>query len=329
MTQTMNLNVPVTAPGRRALFVRLAARWWMVAVLAIVLVGASALYPRFWAPANLLNLLAQNAPLGIMAVGMTFAMIAGGFDLSVGAVYSAGAVSLASFGQHLPVAAALPVTLLIGAALGALNGAVVTRLQVNPFIATLGSGFVYGGLAFILTGSTPVIVHDPAFQVLGQGAVAGVPISIIVAAVVFAVGGVVLARTVYGQTVYAVGGNAEAARLAGIRVRTVQASTYILVGVLAALAGAMLASRIGVGQADVGSDITLQVIAVVVIGGTSLFGGEGSIARTLVGLLILSVIQNVADSLGWDSNVENVTTGVIVVVAVAVDAAIRRTISTR
>ncbi|KQP69719.1 ribose ABC transporter permease [Microbacterium sp. Leaf288] len=260
---------------------------------------------------------------------MTYAMIAGGFDLSVGAIYATGAVTAASLGQTLSLWVAVPVAIVVGAGLGALNGAIVTGLRVNPFIATLGSGFVYGGLAFIFTGSAPVLVRADGFQELGQGRLAGIPVSILIGIVVFVVAGLVLARTVYGQNVYAVGGNTEAARLAGLRTRAVQSSTYIIVGALAALAGAILASRIGVGQADVGANVTLQVIAVVVIGGTSLFGGEGSIPRTLIGLLILAVIKNVSDSLGWDSNVENVTTGVIVVAAVAADAALRRLAANR
>jgi ribose transport system permease protein len=300
-----------------------AARTAMVPVLAVVLVGATVLYPGFWAVGNVKNILAQNAPLGIMAVGMTFAMITGGFDLSAGAVYACGAVSAAEIGSHLPLWMTVPITVCIGGMLGLVNGLIVTRLRVNPFVATLGTSFVFGGGAFLLTHSAPVLVTRPGFQALGQGHFAGLPTAVWVAAAVFVLGGLLLARTVYGQNLYAVGGNIEAARLSGLRVDTLRVSTYVFVGAAAALGGAILSSRIGVGQADVGTAVTLQVIAVVVIGGTSLFGGEGAVWRTAVGVLILSVISNVADSRGWNSNVEDVITGVIVVAAVALDSAAR------
>jgi ribose transport system permease protein len=138
--------------------------------------------------------------------------------------------------------------------------------------------------------------------------------------VIFLVGGTVLARSVFGQSLYAVGGNSEAARLAGLRVDVLRAATYVIVGTAAALGGAMLASRIGVGQADVGSAVTLQAIAIVVIGGTSLFGGEGAVWRTAAGLLILAIITSVSDSKGWSSNIQEVVKGCIIIGAVSLDA---------
>jgi len=300
-----------------------AARLAMVPVLIVVLAGATVLYPDFWNIGNIRNLFAQNAPLGIMAVGMTFAMITGGFDLSVGAIYACGAVGAAELGAHMPLWATVLLTICLGSGLGLVNGLLVTRFRVNPFIATLGTSFVFGGSAFLLTHSAPVLVTRPGFQALGQGYLGALPASVWVASAVFVLGGLLLARTVYGQSLYAVGGNIEASRLAGLRVDVLRVSTYVFVGAAAALGGSILSSRIGVGQADVGTAVTLQVIAVVVIGGTSLFGGEGAVWRTAIGVLILAVISNVADSRGWSSNLEDVITGVIVIGAVALDSAAR------
>lgn len=317
---------PATGPDAKAsanpldVAARLAARCGMLVVLVAIIIAARILYPGFLQWGNLDNLLSQNAPIGIIAVGMTFVMIAGGFDLSVGAIYSSGAVFFAEMAQHLPVGLALALTVVLGIALGTINGFIVTRMRVNPFIATLGTSFIFGGAAFLYSHSAPVIVAKPGFQTLGQGSIAGVRTSIWIGAAIFLGGGIILARSVYGQSLYAIGGNNEAARLAGLRVDRLRASTYVIVAAVAALGGAILASRIGVGQADLGSNITLEVIAMVVIGGTSLFGGEGAVWRTFIGLLILAVITNVSDSLGWNSYVEDVVTGVIVIGAVALDA---------
>jgi ribose transport system permease protein len=300
--------------------IQLGSRAGMIVVLIAIVIAARILYPGFLQWGNLDNLLSQNAPIGIIAVGMTYVMIAGGFDLSVGAIYSCGAVFFAEMAQQLPVGVALVLTLVLGIVLGAINGFLITRMRVNPFIATLGTSFIFGGAAFLYSHSAPVIVTKPGFQTLGQGSVAGLRTSIWIGAAIFLAGGVVLARSVYGQSLYAIGGNNEAARLAGLRVNRLRGSTYVIVGAIAALGGAILASRIGVGQADLGSNITLEVIAMVVIGGTSLFGGEGAVWRTFIGLLILAVISNVSDSLGWNSNVQNVVTGAIVIGAVALDA---------
>jgi len=305
---------------RRDAFIQLAARTGMLWLLVILLVAAQLEYPGFFEWANVRNVLAQNTPVGIMAVGMTFVMIAGGFDLSVGAIYAAAAVFFADMAPRMPIAVALACTLALGVAMGAINGFVITRMRVNPFVATLGSGSIFGGAAFLYSHSQPIVVTVSGFQTLGQGSLLGLPIPIWIGAAVFLVGGTVLARSVFGQSLYAVGGNDEAARLAGLRVDLLRASTYVIVGVASALGGAILASRIGVGQADVGNAITLQAIAIVVIGGTSLFGGEGAVWRTATGLLILAIITNVSDSKGWSSNIQEVVKGVIIIGAVSLDA---------
>lgn len=298
----------------------------IVLALVALLVAAPLVYPGFLGKDNLTSMLSQAAPVGIVAVGMTFVIVAGGFDLSVGALYAGGAVlfaTLARDGTPLPIAAMIAV--LAGAIAGAINGAIVTRLKVNTFVATLGTASVFGGIAYLYSNSTAITVSNPAFGQLGNAAFLGLPVSVWILGVVFVIGAVVLAKTVYGRSVYAIGGNAEAARLAGLRVDLIRASTYVLVGICAASGGMIITSRLGVGQADIGPTVALDAIAIVVIGGTSLLGGEGAVWRTAVGLLILAVLTNLLDSQAVDPNSQLIIKGVIVIAAVAIDAYARRT----
>ncbi len=308
--------VPVTWLDR-------AATWGMPVVLLLLVAWAAITYPGFLDSGNLRNILAQNAPVGIIAIAMTLVMVGGGFDLSVGSIFGCGSVAFAALYTHVPGGLALVAVLLVGTVLGLVNGVLVTKVHVNPFVATLGTGSIYGGAALMASHSSPIVVPDPSFTQLGQGSFAGIPYAIWILVVVTVVLGLLLARSVYGHRLYAVGGGHEAARLAGIRVDVVRASTYVVAGAAAALGGAVLASRLGVGQGDVGVNIPLEAIAMVVIGGTSLFGGEGSVLRTCTGLGILAVLGNVADSNGWGAEVENVVQGSIVILAVALDAFVR------
>jgi ribose transport system permease protein len=293
---------------------------WLLIAMAL---GAQVVYPGFLAWGNIQNVLAQNSQVGIVAVGMTLVMIAGGFDLSAGAVYAGASVFFAEFAHAMPVPLALSLVVVIGMAAGAVNGALITRVKVNPFVATLGTSSVFSGLAFLHSHSAPVLNDDPGFGWLGQSDLAGLPVCVWLAVVVFVAGGVTLSRTVYGRSLYAVGGNSEASRLAGLRVDLLRASTYVAVGGCAALGGCIAASRLSVGQADIGASISLEAIAAVVIGGTSLLGGEGAVWRTAVGLLVIAFITNVCESRGLDINVESVLTGVIIIGAVGLDACTR------
>lgn len=294
---------------------------WALVILAIV---SNILYPGFFEIANLRNILSQNAPVGLVAIGMTFVLIAGGFDLSVAAIFALAGVCFASFATSMPLGLAIVAALGVGVVAGAINGLIITRLHVNPFVATLGTGSAFSGLAYIYSDSNPIFPEKESFTFLGSGDVFGVPVSIVIFAVGFVIGGVVLAKSIYGRSVYAVGGNNEAARLAGIRVDLIRFSTYVLTGFCAALAGMIIASRTGVGSATVGTTITLDAIAMVIIGGTSLLGGEGAMWRTAVGLLILATLNNLFDSLALDSSVQSLVKGTIVVAAVALDSYTRR-----
>jgi ribose transport system permease protein len=311
------------AVDRRRLASGVAVEFGIVWVLLVLVVVSAILYPGVLDVGNLRNVLSQNAPIGIVAAGMTFVMIAGGFDLSVGAIVALVAVVYAKLAGTMPLAPAALLALLAGTGVGVFNGLVVTRLRVNPFVATLGSGSIVGGLAFLLSQSQSITVERPSFMTLGNEAWLGVPIAVWLLILVIAVAGVLLQRTAFGASVYAVGGNTEASRLAGIAVGRVRVTTYAISGLLAALAGLLLVSRLATAQADMGGTVALDAIAIVVIGGTSLLGGEGAIWRTAVGLLVLAVLNNLFNSLALDTNWQAVIKGTIVIAAVAVDALVR------
>jgi ribose transport system permease protein len=294
---------------------------WLLIALVIL---CRILYPGFLARDNIFNILSQNVQVGLIALGMTFVMIAGGFDLSVGAIYAAGATVYAMEAKQMALPLAALVALAVGLVCGSLNGIIVTRLKVNPFVATLGTTSIFAGAAYLYSHSAPVLVDRPDFTVLGAGKWFGVPISLVLLIVAYIVGAVALSKTVYGRSLYAVGGNPEAARLAGLRVELLKTSTYALVGVLAAFGGMIIASRLSIGQADIAGTMSLDAIAIVIIGGTSLFGGSGAVWRTAVGLLLLAVLTNIFDALALDSNFQSLIKGAIVIGAVALDAYSRR-----
>jgi ribose transport system permease protein len=314
----------VSRERARKLAGHFAVHYAIVWVLIALAIASDIFYPGFFAIGNLRNILTQNAPVGLVAIGMTFVMIAGGFDLSVAAMYAAGGVLFASFSGHVPVAIAFFAVLAVCLAGGVINGAIITRLNVNPFVATLGTASVYGGAALIYANNEPISPTKSSFLTLDATHIVGIPSSIAIFFAAFAFGALVLSKSVFGRSVYAVGGNLEAARLAGIRVDLIRFMTYTLTALCAGVAGMIIASRTGVGQADIGQNITLDSIAIVIIGGTSLRGGEGAMWRTLVGMLILATINNLFNSLALDTATQEVVKGVIVVGAVALDSFTRR-----
>jgi ribose/xylose/arabinose/galactoside ABC-type transport system permease subunit len=300
-------------------------RYGMVVVLVVLVVVTIILDSTFLDGNNLLNLLLQWAPVGLMAIGMTYVIISGGFDLSVGGIYAGAAVLYAAMANEgIPIALCVIGVLAAGVAAGAVNGGIITRLEVNPFVATLGMGFILRGLALVLTSAAPIIVADQGFQAIGAGKWGPFPIPGVALVLALLLFGFVLARTVYGRSIYAIGGGDEAARLSGLRTRALRSSAYMLSGFMAALAGVIIAARLGSGQADIGANIELDVITVVVVGGTALTGGEGAMWRTAVGIGILAVLGNAFDRLQVDTFWQLVIKGAIIVVAIAADSYTKR-----
>jgi ribose transport system permease protein len=314
-------DAATATPRRRSAGIsRVLVEYAICLVLVATVVIATILESGFLGSENLKAVLVQSAPVGIVAAGMTLVMIAGGFDLSVGAIFAGGAVLFPALSNKQPLLLAALLVMLAAAAAGAVNGVLVTRVRVNPFVATLGTGSVYGGAVYLGSKSTPVTASKTSFSALGNNNILGVPAAVVVLAIVLAVAGVVLARTIYGRSIYAIGGNDEAARLAGLRVDLLRGSTYVISAVCAAIGGMILASRLGVGQGDLSGTVALDSIAIVVLGGTSLLGGEGAMWRTAVGLLVLATLNNVLDSYALDSNWQSVVKGGVLIAAVAFDA---------
>lgn len=303
-----------------------ALRFPMLIVLACVLVFISIVAPEFWDIGNLQNLLLQNVPLLIIAVGVTFVLIGGGFDLSVGAIYAAAAIFYLSLDRSVPVPIAVLLTLGLGVALGALNGLLVNLFHINAFIATLGTSSVITGLMTLYVGVNVRYDTTEPFGYFGRAEYFGwLPFGFVIGVLVFAVGAVILARSTFGRSVYAVGGNREAARLNGIRVGLISGATFAIVGVMAALAGVFSGSLLGSAQPNMVGTVTLDAIAIVIIGGTSLWGGEGAMWRTGIGLAIIAVVQNLFAIENYDPSLQMVFKGLILLVAVGADIWLRRT----
>ncbi|MDI1243414.1 MAG: ABC transporter permease [bacterium] len=264
----------------------------LVMLLLVCLIGF-ARYEAFLTPENLLNILRQNSMLGLVALGMTFVILTGGIDLSVGALLAvAGVIAASLAGQGLIVA--LPAAVAAATILGLINGLVISKGRIQPFIVTLAMMIAARGLALAVTGEESVRItsSSDSFGWLGRGSIGFVPVPIVILLVAFAVGWLVLNHTRFGRNVLAVGDNDEAARLMGLNTDRVTILVYAISGALAGLAGVILASRLGTGQPVAGVGWELDAIAAVVIGGTLLTGGQGSALATLVGVLLLGVIFN-------------------------------------
>lgn len=284
----------------------------------------SILSPHFATVDNLLNVTLQTSITAIIAVGMTFVILTAGIDLSVGSLVAlAGVLTTVCLKVDLPppLAYALGVVagLLFGAVSGAVAGVFVTKFRITPFIVTLALMTVWRGTAFVVTEGRPVWELPEGFAEIARGRIAFIPIPTLIMLLVFVAAHVVLTRTKFGRYVYAVGGNSEAARLAGIRTDRVLLQVYVLSGVLAALSGILLASRVNSGQPNAGLMYELDVIAAVVVGGTSLFGGRGTVIGTLIGSLLIGVLRNGLNLLNVESYVQQVIVGVVILLAVLLD----------
>ncbi len=290
--------------------------------LALVALGAALTFatPNFLTVPNLVNLVRQISINGILAVGVTLVLLTGGVDLSLGSLVALSGVVAAHFAQT-PGAVASPVLAGIGA--GALCGAasamVISHGRVAPFVVTLGMMTVARGLALVLSGGRPVSNLNPEFTRLGSGAVAGVPAPVLTLAAVAVFCHLLLRHFRLGRYIYAVGGNENAARTSGVNVHRVKLFAYTLCGALAGLAGVVLAARITTGQPNAGVGYELDAIAAAVIGGASLAGGVGGVGGTILGALLMGVINNGLDLLNVSSYYQQIVKGVIIVGAVLLD----------
>ena len=284
-----------------------------------------ALTPHFLTLSNLLNVVQQTSINAIVAAGMTFVIISGGIDLSVGSIVALSGVALGTLLQGgYPPAVALAAALAAGIACGLLNGAFVSIGRLPPFIATLGMMSVARGAALVFTEGRPVSGFDEGFRWLATGSVGFVPAPVLVMLIVYVVAHFVLTRTTFGRYVYAIGGNEEATRLSGIAVRFHKTAVYGVSGLMSAVAAIVLTARLNSAQPIAGMMYELDAIAATVIGGTSLMGGEGSLGGTLIGALIMGVLRNGLNLLGVSSFLQQIVIGGVIVGAVLVDTILKR-----
>ena len=294
--------------------------------LIVVFIFLSIASPVFLSTDNLFNIGAQTAVVAVIAIGMTLVIITAGIDLSVGSVAALSGV----MGVMMMVDLGLPWPLgvlggtLVGGAAGLVNGLLVSVAGLNPFIATLGMLTVARGLVYIITNAQAIFGAPDTFRLLGQGVIGPIPIPILVIVVVAVAGYIVLSRTRLGRYAYAMGSNLEAARLSGIPIRRYLTSVYVISGALAGFGGMIAASRVNSGQPNFGIGLELDVIAAAVIGGASLFGGQGTVLGTLIGAFLIALIRNGAVLLDISTFYQQVIIGVVIWLAVFWDQYRRR-----
>ncbi len=297
----------------------------MLFILAIMWVVLALLSPYFFTVDNLFEITLQTAVIAIIGAGMTFVIISGGIDLSVGSVFACSAIvgGLVFTWTHSLVLALLA-TAAAGALFGLVNGVLITVLHVPPFIGTLGMMGVARGFALIFVNGVPIYGLE-SYKFIGQGKVFDtIPVPTIIMLVIFAIGFLVLNYTRFGRFTYAIGSNTEAARLSGISVRVVQIGIYAICGLLTGLASTIEAGRLAIVQPAGGNGYELLAIGAVIIGGASTFGGEGSIVATLIGAIIVTTIRNGLNILGVNAFWQYVVNGVVIIGAVAADQLRRR-----
>lgn len=280
------------------------------------LVIGSLLSEHFFSTQNILNVMQQSSFVGIVSIGMTFVIITAGIDLSVGSILALTGMLVSlmlSHGMNLPLA--IVITILIGAVLGLINGFISTKFKVPAFIVTMAMMVSAKGLALLTTDGKPIYDLPASFTRLGENVFGRIPFTGFVWIVLTLLGVIVLKYTTFGRKLYAIGGNTESARLSGIAVEKYIIMSFIISGVLAAVAGILMAAWLNVGQPTSGTGLELNAIAAVVLGGTSLFGGKGGVAGTFIGVLIMSVIINIFNLLGLSSYYQSIFMGVIIVLA--------------
>ncbi|GAB2971207.1 ABC transporter permease [Amycolatopsis acidiphila] len=298
----------------------------LVALLAMVL-ALSLSTGTFLSTSNMVNLLDQCSVVGLLAAGATVCIMSGVFDLTASASLALSAIVGVQAGRQFGVLTGFAAAIVAGALLGLVTGTIVVRSGVNSFIATLATSIIYRGVAVVVTAGSivyPLTTGQTDFGMLTWPSLFGLTSATIVFVVVVAAIGVLISATTFGRRVYAVGGNAEAARLSGIRVGQVRIAAYVVSGICSALAGLILASRAGSAQSSMATGMELSAIAAAVIGGTSILGGEGAIWRGVVGALLLTIIGNGFNLLGWDTTYQQVVQGCLILLAVAVDRYLRK-----
>lgn len=293
-------------------------------ILLFLGIIASFLSKDFLSISNLFNVIKQITVAGIVACGMTFVILTGGIDLSVGSTLGFSAVVAAGVLQATDnVLLAILTAVAIGVACGAFNGLLVAQFGIPPFIATLGMMTLLKGCILVYTKGSPIPIKSDAYKFIGKGSLLEIPVPVIILAILFLIAHYVLSQTAYGRRVYAFGGNREAARLSGINIKRTEWLVYIISGLLSAIAAVVLTARLGSAQSTSGQGIEMDAIAAVILGGTSLSGGTGFVLPTVVGAMIMGIIDNVLTLMNVNPHATYIVKGAVVIIAVLVDKKVK------
>ena len=294
-----------------------------VIALIILMAVITIINSNFLTANNLLNLLLQVTSNALIAFGMTFVILTGGIDLSVGSILAlSSALTAGLLGSGMPVTLAILISLILGCILGMMNGLLISYGKLAPFIVTLATMTIFRGATLVYTNGNPItkgLSDTFLFQFLGQGYIVGIPFPVIIMFIVFIVLYVLLHKTAFGKSVYAIGGNEKAAYISGVKLNKVKIIIYSISGIMASISGLIITSRLSSAQPTAGASYEMDAIAAVVLGGTSLSGGKGRILVTLIGALIIGVLNNGLNIIGVSAFWQQVVKGVVILIAVLID----------
>jgi len=315
---TVNTDTKIEGSFSKHKVISFLNRFMLLIVLIIAIVFFAGMSPYFLSFKNLLALGLNISVIGIVCIGQTLCILTRGFDLSVG--FNAGLcgmmVAYLTGKQGVPYLISLLIGLALGALIGLINGILVTKGKINALITTLATGFILSGFILIVSKGYSIIVNEPGFLFLGTTKILGIPLPLIILIFLYVVFDIILKHTVFGRYVYCVGGNPASARIAGINVEKIQMQIFALAGALAAFGGILLASRMGSAQTTAGSTYALDSVAAAVLGGTALAGGEGKMGGTLLGVIIIGILQNGLIMIGVPQHYQNIATGLVLILAV-------------
>lgn len=294
-----------------------------VIALIILMAVITIINSNFLTANNLLNLLLQVTSNALIAFGMTFVILTGGIDLSVGSILAlSSALTAGLLGSGMPVTLAILISLILGCILGMMNGLLISYGKLAPFIVTLATMTIFRGATLVYTNGNPItkgLSDTFLFQFLGQGYIVGIPFPVIIMFIVFIILYVLLHKTAFGKSVYAIGGNEKAAYISGVKLNKVKIIIYSISGMMASISGLIITSRLSSAQPTAGASYEMDAIAAVVLGGTSLSGGKGRILGTLIGALIIGVLNNGLNIIGVSAFWQQVVKGVVILIAVLID----------
>lgn len=294
-----------------------------VIALIILMAVITIINSNFLTANNLLNLLLQVTSNALIAFGMTFVILTGGIDLSVGSILAlSSALTAGLLGSGMPVTLAILISLILGCILGMMNGLLISYGKLAPFIVTLATMTIFRGATLVYTNGNPItkgLSDTFLFQFLGQGYIVGIPFPVIIMFIVFIVLYVLLHKTAFGKSVYAIGGNEKAAYISGVKLNKVKIIIYSISGMMASISGLIITSRLSSAQPTAGASYEMDAIAAVVLGGTSLSGGKGRILGTLIGALIIGVLNNGLNIIGVSAFWQQVVKGIVILIAVLID----------